>query len=279
VDELVAEVERLETIVSGWNASDAAIAHAYRAAVDDLNAEAFRRFIIALRAEPGALPALRTAVQDELVYAVLRRYRLIKPSLQERVEAALDTVRPMLAMHGGDVQLVRVVPPSAIDVRFTGACESCPASVTTFTLGVKKALEEGAPEITDVRQVKGLASGAVATGSVRFVSPFAANETDRWLPAGTVGDIPEDGIRATTIGGEPVLLWRSGDALACVQNACAHQGFPIDRGIVADGTIVCPRHGFTYELASGECLTAPGVQLRMHAVRLVGDDVHVRLAR
>jgi nitrite reductase/ring-hydroxylating ferredoxin subunit/Fe-S cluster biogenesis protein NfuA len=231
-----------------------------------------------LRADPNALPALKTAVTDELVYAVLRRYELVKPSLQERVETALDGVRPMLATHGGDVQLVRVLPPAAIEVRFTGACEACPASVTTFTLGVKKALADACPEITDVRQVKGLSSAPLPNG-VRFVSPFAATETEGWIAAGRLADIPEEGVRFATVDGEPVLLARTVDGVSCLQNACAHLGFPLDGAVVSEGTIVCPHHGFTYELASGECLTARGVQLRAHAVRVSGDDVFVRLAR
>jgi Fe-S cluster biogenesis protein NfuA len=124
----------------------------------------FRRIIAALRADPGALPAIKHALGDELVYTVLRHHGLVKPSLQERVEAALESVRPMLAAHGGDVQLVRLVPPAAIDVRFIGACESCPASVTTFTLGVKKALADACPEIAEIRQVKGLSASAAGTG-------------------------------------------------------------------------------------------------------------------
>ena len=232
-----------------------------------------------LRADPNALAALKAAVSDELVYAVLRRYGIVKPSLQERVEAALDGVRPMLATHGGDVQLVRVIAPATIEVRFTGACESCPASVTTFTLGVQKALAEACPEITDVRQVKGLSSAPLSNGGLRFVSPFAATETDGWIAAGRLADIPDDGVRFTTVGGESVLLARTADGVACLQNACAHLGFPLDGGVVSEGTIACPHHGFTYELASGECLTARGVQLRAHAVRVSGDDVFVRLAR
>jgi nitrite reductase/ring-hydroxylating ferredoxin subunit/Fe-S cluster biogenesis protein NfuA len=243
--------------------------------MDALHAEAFRRIIATLRADPNAVPALKEAVRDELVYAVLRHHELVKPSLQERVEAALDGVRPMLASHGGDVRLVRVIPPAAIEVRFTGACESCPASVTTFTLGVKKALEAQCPEITDVRQVKGLSS-APSAGGVRYVSPFATNDADGWIPAGTLADIPEDGVRYAVVDGESVVLARSGDGVSCFQNACAHLGLPLSGGIVAAGTIACPHHGFVYELASGECLTARGVQLRVHAVRVVGNDVHVR---
>lgn len=261
-----------------WESAHVATAAAYRNAIDRLNAEAFRRMIAVLRADPRALPALKDAVKDELVYALLRRHGLVKPSLQERVEAALDGVRPMLAAHGGDVALVRVVPPAAIEVRFSGACESCPASVTTFTLGVKKALAEACPEITDVRQVKGL-STAAAPGGVRYISPFATVESNGWLPAGTLFDIPADGVRYATVDGESVLLARNGEAVSCLQNACAHLGYPLDGGAVTDGTIVCPHHGFAYDLASGECLTARGVQLRVHAVRVTGDDVSVRLAR
>jgi len=276
---LARDLEHLEAIVAQWESPYATTALAYRHAIDALNAEAFRRLIAALRSEPAALGAMKGAVRDELVYAVLRHHGLIKASLQDRVEAALDGIRPSLALHGGDVQLVRVVPPAAIEVRFTGACESCPASVTTFTLGVKKALAEQCPEITEVRQVRGLSTVAAAPSGVRFVSPFAGSETDGWLPAGRLAEIPEDGVRYATVDGESVVLARSADSVSCFQNACAHLGFPLDGGLVADGTIVCPHHGFTYELASGECLTARGVQLRVHAVRVTGDDVAIRLSR
>lgn len=275
---LVADIERLEAIVSGWENPYAAVALAYRNAIDALSAEAFRRMIAALRADPSALPALKDAVRDEVVYAVLRHHELVKPSLQERVESALDGVRPMLALHGGDVRLVRVIPPSSIEVRFTGACESCPASVTTFTHGVKTALAAQCPEITDVRQVKGL-SATAAQGGVTYISPFASDESDGWLRAGGLGDIPEDGVRYATIDGEALIFARGPEAVACYQNACAHVGLSLEGGLVSEGTIVCPHHGFAYDLASGECLTAPGVQLRTHAVRVIGDAVFVRLAR
>jgi nitrite reductase/ring-hydroxylating ferredoxin subunit/Fe-S cluster biogenesis protein NfuA len=274
---LLEELDRLEDLVSAWESPYGTTALAYRRASDRVNAEAFRRLIARLRANPSAFGALKDALQDEVVYSVLRHHELVKPSLQERIEEALDGVRPMLALHGGDVQLVRVILPAAIEVRFTGACESCPASVTTFTLGVKKALEAQCPEITDVRQVKGLS--AAPTSGVRFVSPFAAHALDGWLAAGTLAEIPEDGVRHTTVDGEAVILTRAGGAIACYQNACAHLGFPLDGALVVDGTLVCPHHGFAYELASGECLTARGVQLRTHAVRVTGDDVHVRLSR
>jgi nitrite reductase/ring-hydroxylating ferredoxin subunit/Fe-S cluster biogenesis protein NfuA len=274
VDALVGDVARLEAIVAGWDDGQQAVAFALRRAVDALNRAALRRLIAGVKDAPGALEALRAAAADPLVYAVLRHHGLVQPSLQERVEAALETVRPMLAAHGGDVEFVAFAPPDAIDVRFLGNCDGCPASVLTFVAGVKRAIEEHCPEIVTVRQVKGTAGGA---GRVDFVSPFAAGGEGRWSFAARLDAVPEGGVRAAVVAGEPVILSRIGRVVTCFQDACSHLGLPISEGEVADGRIVCPHHGFEYDLMSGECLTAPAVQLRTHAVRLVGDRVEVRL--
>jgi nitrite reductase/ring-hydroxylating ferredoxin subunit len=182
----------------------------------------------------------------------------------------------MLASHGGDVELVKVAPPQ-IEVRFVGACDGCPASQLTFHAGVKKAVEESCPEITDVLQVKG--TGAGGGNGVNFVSPFALHADGDWLDAGTLAEIPQGGVRTLELGGEKVVLSRQGSIVTCFQNACAHLGFPIHDGEVEDGIITCPHHGFRYDLASGECLTAPEVQLQSHAVRVIGVRVEVRLAK
>jgi Fe-S cluster biogenesis protein NfuA/nitrite reductase/ring-hydroxylating ferredoxin subunit len=250
---------------------------AYSDALEALHGEALRRLIVALRSEPAALAAMKHAACDELVYAVLRRHNLLKPSIAERVQTALDQVRPMLASHGGDVELIEIAPP-AIAVRFLGACDGCPASALTFHAGVKKAVQDACPEITEVRQIKGL-SHAASPDAVRFVSPFALTAAGEWRAAGRLDEIPEGGVRPLVLGGEKLMLHRNGAVVSCLQNACAHLGFPLDDGDIEDGIITCPFHGFRYDLASGECLTAPAVQLQPHAVRVIGDRVEVRLSK
>jgi nitrite reductase/ring-hydroxylating ferredoxin subunit/Fe-S cluster biogenesis protein NfuA len=272
---LLGEVERLETIFAGWEEDPRGAVAAYGGAIETLHGEALRRLVRALKADPAALAAMKNAVTDEVVYAVLRRHGILKPSLSEQVEAALASVRPMLASHGGDVELVRVTPP-AIEVRFTGACDGCPASALTFHAGVKKAVQDACPQITEIIQVKGLGGGGA--GSVRLISPFALETSGDWIAAGTLSEIPEGGVRATEISGEQVLLARRGAIVTCFQNACAHLGFAIDGGEIDNGIITCPHHAFQYDLASGECLTAPDVRLRSHAVRVSGQRVEVRLA-
>jgi Fe-S cluster biogenesis protein NfuA len=151
--ELAGDIARLETEIAAWDGDKREVAVAHRQAIDALHAEALRRLVQILRADPAAAPALREAATDEIVYAVLRHHGIVKPSLSERLEAALDGVRPLLAGHGGDVELVRVEPP-AISIRFLGTCDNCPASRLTIDAAVKTAVRAVCPEITDVIQVR-----------------------------------------------------------------------------------------------------------------------------
>jgi Fe-S cluster biogenesis protein NfuA len=150
---LAGEVARVEAEVETWEGERRDVARAYRLAIDTLQAEAWRRLIRALRTDPAANAALREAVGDEVVYAVLRHHGILKPSLFERVEAALDSIRPVLAGHGGDVELLGVEPP-AISLRFTGACDTCPASRLTLETAVRTAVQAACPEITEIVQVR-----------------------------------------------------------------------------------------------------------------------------
>ncbi|PWR24060.1 NifU family protein [Zavarzinia compransoris] len=272
----VGDIARLQAVVESWAPAQQGAVQALRLAVEALHAEAFRRLIRALREDEAALAALKGALGDEVIYAVLRRLGVVKASLTERVQAALDEIRPMLAGHGGDVELVAVRPP-AIEVRFLGACDHCPASALTFEAGVSKAVQDACPEITEVIQAKG--SGGGGGEGLSFVSPFAAAAVGHWRPACALDEIPENGLHALTLDGERIILSRRGEAVTCFQNACAHLGLAFDGGTVAAGILTCPHHGFDYDLASGECLTAPEVQLLAHGVRVIGGRVEVRLAR
>jgi len=272
----LSDIERLEAIFETWDETPRGATEAYRRALEELNAEAIRRLVRALKSDPAALTAMKAALADEVVYAVLRRHGIVKPSLAERVETALESVRPMLASHGGDVELIKVTPP-AIELRFTGACDGCPASALTFHAGVKKAVQDACPEITEIHQTRGLGGGDHR--GVRFISPFALGAEGSWRYAAALAEIPEGGVKALELDGERVLLSKQGAVVACFQNACAHLGLPLDDGEIANGVLTCPHHEFQYDLATGECLTAPEVKLQAHAVRVVGRRVEVRLSK
>ncbi|HDZ76837.1 MAG TPA: NifU family protein [Candidatus Omnitrophica bacterium] len=69
---------------------------------------------------------------------------------KERVEKALDKVRPMLAADGGNVELVEVTEDGIIRLKLTGTCGCCPMSQVTLKNGVEKMLKQEIPEIKQV---------------------------------------------------------------------------------------------------------------------------------
>jgi Fe-S cluster biogenesis protein NfuA len=153
--ELVTEINRFEAIISHWDESQRSVAVGLKRAIEDLHKEALTRLIKSVKQE--SLPALQNAVKDEVVYGILLYHELVKPpkpSLLQRVQAALEGVRPGLKSHNGDVELVAIKPPDTVEVRLIGTCSNCPASTLTLSQGVEQAIKEYCPEITKVIAVR-----------------------------------------------------------------------------------------------------------------------------
>jgi Fe-S cluster biogenesis protein NfuA len=73
--------------------------------------------------------------------------------MNERVQEALDKIRPALQADGGDVELVEVGDDGVVKVRLVGACAGCPMSQLTLANGVERVLKENVPEVTRVEPV------------------------------------------------------------------------------------------------------------------------------
>jgi Fe-S cluster biogenesis protein NfuA len=73
--------------------------------------------------------------------------------LQERVEKALEDVRPSLQADGGDIELVEVKEDGTVMVKLKGACSGCPMSEMTLKQGVETYLKKQIPEVSSVESV------------------------------------------------------------------------------------------------------------------------------
>ena len=88
-----------------------------------------------------------------------------------------------------------------------------------------------------------------------------------------LAEVPLWGKKLVTINGnEAVLINDSGKIYAC-ENYCPHQGSQMQGGIVRDGLIACPRHGWHYGLTNGVSTDHPGYTLKTYRVEVVGYDI------
>lgn len=70
--------------------------------------------------------------------------------MREKVQEALESIRPNLMADGGDVELVDVDEDGTVKVRLKGACGCCPMSQMTLKSGIERILKEQVPEVKEV---------------------------------------------------------------------------------------------------------------------------------
>jgi len=75
-------------------------------------------------------------------------------TLDGRIRAVLDTIRPHIQADGGDIELVGMdADTGKVSIRFQGACRGCPMAAMTLKMGVERHLKEQIPEVTEVESV------------------------------------------------------------------------------------------------------------------------------
>jgi Fe-S cluster biogenesis protein NfuA len=77
---------------------------------------------------------------------------MAEETLYQRVDRALDQIRPAIRMDGGEVELVDVEDGVA-KVRMMGACGGCPMSTMTLKMGIERAIRTQVPEVKAVEAV------------------------------------------------------------------------------------------------------------------------------
>jgi Fe-S cluster biogenesis protein NfuA len=93
---------------------------------------------------------LALLADDELVSNLLIVHGLHPYGVEERVERALEGVRPYLGSHGGDVRLLDVSADGVVRLQLLGSCDGCASSSATLELAVDGAVRAAAPEVVRI---------------------------------------------------------------------------------------------------------------------------------
>ena len=132
-------------------------------AVLDLYGEGLARLVDHVAEHDDGQIAAAVA-DDELVSHLLLLHGLHPVPLLERVQDALDGVRPYLDQHGGDVELLGV-DDGVVRLRLEGTCNGCPSSRVTLKSAIEEAIFKAAPDVESVR-AEGVDEPAPAGGGL-----------------------------------------------------------------------------------------------------------------
>ena len=139
-------------------------------AVLELHGEALAEMLDLVSARPSGDELLDAFGADELVRSVLLIHDLHPVSLRVRVEGALESVRPIMRGHKGDVELLSI-DEQVVRLRLTGSCEGCPSSELTMKAAVEKAIYEAAPDVVDI-EVEGMRPPPPGPPSIECLVPL-----------------------------------------------------------------------------------------------------------
>jgi nitrite reductase/ring-hydroxylating ferredoxin subunit/Fe-S cluster biogenesis protein NfuA len=266
IDQAAAAVDKLD-----HQARDSA--HELQHAIEAFHKEALTRMVRRLKDDPRGKELLFEMVDDPLIYALFVRHAIVRPNIIMRVSRVLDLARPYIRSHGGDVELVEV-RDNVVYVRLHGSCNGCSLSAVTLRNEIEAALRNNIPEITGVQVVAAEAAPALIMPESIGVRDHLAG----WVAGPPTSDVPPGAMYRLKTEQDDVLIINLDGRLSAFRNACAHQGLPLDGGILdaEAGTITCPWHGFCYDASSGECLTAPQAQLEPFPLRIEQGRIWVR---
>jgi 3-phenylpropionate/trans-cinnamate dioxygenase ferredoxin component len=91
-----------------------------------------------------------------------------------------------------------------------------------------------------------------------------------------VSEIAPGTTRRVVVDSLEILLCNVGGAIYAIEDVCTHDGGPLDQGELEGEQVVCPRHGATFDVRTGDALTLPAVMpLLTFEVSVDGDDIYV----
>jgi Fe-S cluster biogenesis protein NfuA/nitrite reductase/ring-hydroxylating ferredoxin subunit len=225
----------------------------------DLHGEGLVRILEALAADPTLRDKV---VADPVVASMLLVHDLHPVPLEERVAGALDRVRPYLASHGGNVELVELADGVA-RLRLQGSCHGCAASASTLELAIERALEEEAPDLAGVE-----VEGAVRTPrtSLPLVSQPAWSSVDVSPDEGEVV-LARPGLLVANVSG----------TLLAYRDECAGCGASLVEGELEGGVLSCPACSRQFALTLAGRAIGDG-DLQLQPVPLLEEEGHARVA-
>jgi Fe-S cluster biogenesis protein NfuA/nitrite reductase/ring-hydroxylating ferredoxin subunit len=281
-EELAKRVDEATGALQKLDPSARAVAEELKEAIEAIHRAGLVTIVRRMRADEAARRVLFDLVEDPVVHLLLSLHEIVRPDPMTQATKALDAVRPQLQGHGGNVTLVRIEDGTAF-VRLQGACNGCSMSSVTLRNLVEKTLVESVSSVTGVEVLPNEPEPTLISADSLFTPPHPVEEG--WAQAGPAADVPDGDLTAVQLtapnSGQQVsvIMVNLNQQLSAYVNECAHEALPLDNAVLdtINGTLTCPWHGFCYDAASGECLSAPAAQLEQLPLRVDNGQIWIRV--
>ena len=207
---------------------------------------------------------------DELVAGLLMIHDLYPVPLEERVTQALDSVRPYMESHGGNIELLGF-EDGVVKLRLEGSCKSCRASSSTLELAVRQALQEAAPDLLGM-DVEGVVEET--DDEVTGIPLPLRGGSPGWHTLDI--DAPEL-MAATSVDGMSLLVANVDGTLLAYRDRCASCDSALAAATLDHGALTCPSCGRSYFLPqAGRSMDDDHLQLQ--PIPLLREAEAIRVA-
>ena len=302
-ERLIERVQELQDLLDAQPDSPTReLADALVSSIVQMYGAGFERIIEGLftAGEEGARVAVGLT-EDPLVATLLLIHDLHPVPLEDRVQGALESVRPYMESHGGNVELLSLEDGVA-RIHLRGSCSDCSASSVTLELAIKQALEEAAPDLAAL-EVEGVAPQMTGLGlpmsdgsgdsdtrsllelpivmsgpGMEPAGPAPVEVTPpSWFELESVADLPEGALVAITVAENDLVIANVEGTLLAYRDVCTSCGGTLRDGELSAGALACPGCQRSFFLPrAGRSIDAERIQLE--PVPLLREQGRVKVA-
>jgi len=172
----------------------------------------------------------------------------------------LDSVRPYLGSHGGDVSLLGV-DDGVVRLQFQGSCKSCPSSAVTLELAVEDAVRAAAPEIASIEVVAAEKETATTVIPAESLMRRVHTNGHQWQPVPELAGLADGEVGGFRVAGATVVACRVGDDVFAYLDRCASCLSALAGAGLCGAVLQCPACGAGFDV--------------IHAGAGVGGDSHL----
>jgi Fe-S cluster biogenesis protein NfuA/nitrite reductase/ring-hydroxylating ferredoxin subunit len=260
--------------------------------IDAFHREGLGRLVAFLR-EQDLADLIEQASADPAIHTLLVLYDLLPGDPLVEAEKALDSVRPYIHSHGGEVQLLGI-DNGIVHLRLAGACSGCAGSTFTLRRGIESALREKVPGFRGIENHENQTqTGRVLPNGLISFDDIQAERTGEgennparyvlsapvFKTVARIENITPGTIYPVALENRNMLIVNTEGEIYAIGAECPDSGFPLTYGTLEGFTLTCPWHHEVFDIRNGKMVEGDGGggPLPVFPVALSGDEVRVAI--